>query len=221
MFKKCVSIVLLGMSVTVYADSGIGNVNNVANTGIQKAGEALPSKTLDVKYTVYNYQMKPAEFAKFLETRNLSKTVPAGASTNIISLNVVKKEDLNTLNQKLAQDFSNKFSGNGTCIVNSGTCAGGMGIADTTTPQTGKLAIGNKTSIVFKVFSDNKNISAKVISDNNISNKSAPQNIILLKSEATLQDIKNKNYVLVSQITKQDMLYGQIILASFGNTSSQ
>jgi len=212
-------IFLICLFAIVYADSGIGNVGSVVAIPSSKNMEgASLAPAMDVKYAVYNYQMKPAEFAKFLEINNLSKTANLTSSINIVSLTALQKGELDTLSQKLAKEFSNKFSGGSTCRVNNDLCAGGsMGISDIPDSKTGKPATASKISIFFKIFNKNKEFSAKVISDNIIDNHATTLNLISLKSEAMLSDIKNKNYVMISQISKNDILYGQIIQISFSS----
>src|SRR6185437_10513817 len=172
MFKKCMFIFLICLFAIVYADSGIGNVGSVVAIPSSKNMEgASLAPAMDVKYAVYNYQMKPAEFAKFLEINN-------------VSLTALQKGELDTLSQKLAKEFSNKFSGGSTCRVNNDLCAGGsMGISDIPDSKTGKPATASKISIFFKIFNKNKEFSAKVISDNIIDNHATTLNLISLKSE--------------------------------------
>lgn len=217
MFKKCIFIFSIYLSAIVYADNSVGNIVSSVAPSSNNSGAQSSAKMLDVEYSIHNYQMKPLEFAKFLETNNLSPTVNPASSTNIVSLTILQKEEFDTLSQKLDKDFSNKVSGNNRCVINNDLCAGGTGTSSIPDPKTGKLAIASKMSISFKVFDHNKELSAKVISDNYVDKQATTLNLIPLKSEAMLSDIKNKNYVLISQISKNDILYGQIIQVSFNS----
>ncbi len=72
-------------------------------------------------------------------------------------------------------------------------------------------------AIQFKTYVDNKGTSVRIIYDDNISDAPNQANLISFQSEALLIAVKNKNYVVISQISTHGILYGQIILVSFGN----
>jgi hypothetical protein len=219
MFKKYIFIILICIYQIVYADmpanNSVGNVGSVGNLSFQNLKGSPSKELLDVKYAVYNYQMNQAEFAKFLEINNLHKSANLVSSKNIVSFTVVQKEEFDALNQKLAKEFSNKFSGGSRCIVNNDLCAGGSSTGITTNPKDGKQLTVDKKSIQFKVFTDKTKLSTKVISDDIVNNQVNAEGSVSIKSEAVLKDIKNKNYVLISQISKNGTLYGQIVQISF------
>ncbi|MCC2625246.1 MAG: hypothetical protein K0R14_1119 [Burkholderiales bacterium] len=220
MFKKCMSIFLIYISPLLYADNGAGNiggVGNIGNTSPQNLKGLSSTQMLDVKYNVYNYNMKQEEFAKFLETNDFSKITNLSSSKNIVFISSLQKAGFDKLNQKLARQFLNKSSGSNRCIIADGLCAASS-VATTDISKTGKPSMLSKMSISVKLFIENTKLSAKVISDNNVYNQANMPNLVSFKSEAVLKDIKNRNYVLISQVTKNGILYGQIILISFSNS---
>ncbi|MCC2645191.1 MAG: hypothetical protein K0R94_969 [Burkholderiales bacterium] len=219
MFKKIIFFILVSLYVDVYAQSLIG-IDNVVQPIPQNSIGSPPAtkNTLDLKYAAFDYQMNPTEFSNLLEQYSLSKSLPLNSSKNIVLLARVNTKEFNILQQKLSKEFSTKYTGSSRCAVTNGLCGGG---GSTQLSNTSDSKIVKVMSIQFKTDTANKDISVRVISDKTTSDLPKLPGIASLHSEALLTAVKNKNYVLISQVSVHGILYGQIILVSFDNPNTR
>lgn len=217
MLKKIIFSTLMVSSMVIYADNAIGN--KAQPTPQNPIVPSSAEKTLDIKYAVFDYQMKPPEFSKLLERHNLSKSAPLGSAKNIVLLTLLKDKEFDILQQKLTKEFSSRHTGSTRCSVNNGLC-GGSGSAQILNTSNSKLtnhAITKNMAIQFKTYADNKGTSVRIIYDDITSDAPNQANLIPFHSEALVTAVKNKNYVVISQISIHGVLQGQIMLVSFGN----
>lgn len=220
MLKKCLFVFSGCLGSSIYADNTAGNISNIVHTANAPSFQNMnsSSQSLDVKYALFDYQMKPTEFSKFLRMHDLIKSVHLESATNIIYLAPSGNQEFSLLSQRLTKDFPNKNTGMAICYINHGLC-GSTGTQQSIYSAKSKITSPIKLknmSILFKVYADNKHASVRIISDNTISYEFITPHLISFKATASLTAIENKNYVIISQVTKRGILYGQIMLVTFG-----
>jgi hypothetical protein len=210
MFKQVIFAIMISLSITAYADNSTGNI--VLST--PKDTSLSSVKSLNIKYTIFDYQMAQDEFASFLVEHKLNqKPTTTNSVKNIVYTDILQKKEFDIFNQKFTKQFSNKTSGGSRCIVGNEVLCGGTRNSSALKTIESKTPVINTFSILFKTYVDtSKNVSVKITSDKsmNVSPLISFQSNILLTNV-----VKNKDYIVISQVSESGVLYGQIILVSF------
>lgn len=234
-------ICVLGYTI-IYADNSVGNLGILPLPSQRQNNNysVITTKLLSIKYTVFDYQMSVNDFSKFLKGYNLEHSMIKSNIKNILFTSILDNQELGLLTEKLTKNFINKSSGATRCIVENNLLCGsfssitnvpkafnasetnysfvavdsGVGRSDGSSKER-KMPIINKSSILYRTYTNNKNISVRVTSDFTIYKEGAPQSLPF-QSEVLLDNVlKNKNYIFISQFPNSGLLIGQIILVSF------
>lgn len=200
LFLICVSAITANADTDVSNSYGPGNID--ANGNFVDPVFLLPESTvrnlLIVKYTAFYYSMKPIEFSQFFAKYNLPQSTDLKSSTNIVRVANLTNKELDILNRALSKKIYGMEmvvppTGRYYCDINGGVSCEGPNILFKPQVSKGKVAV--------KISINQANTSPESFS---------------FSSEALLSNIKNKNYIVITQIKKHDTLYGQIILIAFG-----
>lgn len=219
MNKKIIGFIFGVWYLAAYASANVGNINTTAPVNQTNPGLSV-EKNLQLKFIIFNYQMTPQQFNNFTTTYHLQQSAVEPAMKNIFYIASLTKGELNALDDKFTKQFTSKMTGSTLCLLKNDSICGGAAFK-TATPNTSNNSSKDSSalsdsSILFRTYLEaNQNITVKITSGY-MSNKNQAGSF-LFQSDALLENIANKSYIIVSQVSKKDQLYGQIMLVSFVN----
>jgi hypothetical protein len=163
------------------------------------------SENIHVVYNAYKYEMSKSQFTQFLKDNNLNtQQATPSDETNIIYKSMIPALNFIKLNQKLIFQSPDFMSGNTQCKINNGVCQ----FENTNQLENQKL-ISSKISIKPSMAKD-KTVFATVRGD--FSNPNLKESINFTTS---LTNITDNSFLIITQYSKNKLLYGQIILVFF------
>lgn len=195
-FVVCLVICsLFNISYAEPLESLIGAPQVVA---IPEDNNPVPDSSMSASYTVFNYAVSATDFNNFLTANNLSLDKQLIDVKHVIYSTTLTDSQQDILLRQLSLLFFPAASG-------SSTGLGFNVIANDTDTQT--------RSEIIASYTDNFDKTAAKLSFDYAS--LIDKQYQTIKLDTTLNDVLSKNYVVVTQASVGNTLFGQIVVVSF------
>ena len=162
------------------------------------------SEMLDVVYSSYNYKLNSNQFKQFFKNYNLKQELLHNSKNNVVYEDNIDATVIDKMNLLLGKELSGN-SGSSRCAVNNGICGGG-GTSEVN-------QVNTDTALQVKPSRNSNYINANILG----SYKVLPKNgeLVSINFQTAITNVLDKNYIIISQLSKNSNLFGQIILISF------
>ena len=159
---------------------------------------------LDVVYSSYNYKLNSNQFKQFFKNYNLKQELLHNSKNNVVYEDNIDATVIDKMNLLLGKELSGN-SGSSRCAVNNGICGGG-GTSEVN-------QVNTDTALQVKPSRNSNYINANILG----SYKVLPKNgeLVSINFQTAITNVLDKNYIIISQLSKNSNLFGQIILISF------